>query len=208
MIYLIGGAPRCGKTKISRQLAKELSCFWISADAIESAVAASVAKKDIPRLFPKSILRKKTKQSNDLMYAKYSTKEITAAYVKQSKASWPAIKKLAQCALREGQDLIIEGHQVHPRLIAKLIRDLKIVKGIIVVRTDLNSIISGALKNVSVDDWFIKKTTNPITYKKIALMIKAYSTYFINESNKFGLKVIDTNNDFKQKIDRAVKYLR
>jgi len=45
MIYLIGGAPRCGKTKVAKQLSKKLGIPWISADSLEGVVAAYVNKK-------------------------------------------------------------------------------------------------------------------------------------------------------------------
>lgn len=208
MIYLIGGAPRCGKTIVAKQLAKKLGTAWISSDAIESVVAEYTPRADWARLFPKSIIRSKTKQSNDLMYAKYSTKEITDAYIKQAKTSWCAVEVMVRCAIQEEHDLIIEGHQIHPVLMARLIKKYKMVKGIIIVRTDLARIISGALKNKAKSDWFIKKTEKPETYKKIAQMIRAYSNILIVESKKYRFKVINTEIDFNNQVKTAVSYLK
>jgi len=207
MIYLIGGAPRCGKTTIAKQLSKELKSSWLSADMIESVIASYTSKNDLPKLFPKGIIRKKTKLSNDLMYEQYSTKKITDVYIRQSKTSWRAIRVMAQCAIQEEHDLIIEGHQIHPQLISQLKKELVEVKGIIVVRNDLEAIISGALKNKFKKDWFIKNTKNHETYKKMGLMIKNYSQYFIRESKKYNIKIINTEIDFKKRIRIAVKYL-
>ena len=208
MIYLIGGAPRCGKTTIAQQLSKKLGISWIPADAIESMVARYIPKSDLSRLFPKSIMRKKTKLSNDLMYEKYSTKEITDAYIKQSKTSWKAIQVLVECALHEHHDFIIEGHQIHPQLIFQLKKEFKNIKGIIIVRTDLKSIVSGALKNSHPNDWFLKKTKNHETYEKIGLMIKRYSQYFIRESSKYRIDAINTERDFRKQIKLAIKHLK
>jgi 2-phosphoglycerate kinase len=208
MIYLIGGAPRCGKTTIAQKLSKELGISWIPADAIESMVARYILKGDLPRLFPKSIMRKKTKLSNDLMYGKYSVKEITDAYIKQSRASWKAVKVLTECALHEHHDFIIEGHQIHPQLIFQLKKEFKNIKGIAIVRTDLKSIVSGALKNSHPNDWFIKKTKKQDTYEKMGLMIKRYSQYFIKESSKYNIEVINTERDFKKQIKLAIKRLK
>jgi cytidylate kinase len=58
MIYLIGGAPRCGKTTIAKKLSKKLLISWISADTIESMIATNTSSRDIIKLFPKSIIRK------------------------------------------------------------------------------------------------------------------------------------------------------
>lgn len=207
MIYLIGGAPRCGKTTIAKQLSKKIKSSWLSADMIESVIASYISKKDLPKFFPKSIIRKKTKLSNDLMYSQYSIKKITDAYIKQSKTSWTAIKIMAECAIKEEHDLIIEGHQIHPQLISKLKKDLVEVKGIIVVRENLEAIVSGALKNKFKKDWFIKQTKNSETYKQMGSMIKNYSEYFIQESKKHKIKVINTEANFQGQIKSVIKYL-
>lgn len=208
MIYLIGGSPRCGKTTIARRLAEKLGTAWISADAIESVVAAYTRPADIARLFPKGVIRKQTRMSNDIMYAKHSTDKITAAYIKQSKTSWTAMDVLVKCALQEEHDLIIEGHQIHPQFISKMVKKYKKVKGIIIVRTNLKKIVTGALKGQAKNDWFIKKTKNPETFEKIGLMIKAYSDYFISESKKYRIKVINTDSNFSSQVKLAVNYLK
>ncbi|MFA6410465.1 MAG: hypothetical protein WCW26_02715 [Candidatus Buchananbacteria bacterium] len=207
MIYLIGGAPRCGKTTIAKQLSRKLKTSWISADTIESVVAAYVSKQDLPKLFPKGVIRKETKLSNDLMYEKYSTKNITDVYIKQSETSWQAIKIMAKCAIQEEHGLIIEGHQIHPKLISQLKKEFTEVKGIIVVRTDLKAIVLGALKNKFKKDWFIKNTKNPETYQKMGLMIKNYSQYFVKESKKYNIKIINTQTGFRKQVKLAVQYL-
>ena len=207
MIYLIGGAPRCGKTTIAQQLSKSLRVSWISADAIESIVASHTPKKDLPKLFPKGVIRHQTRQSNDLMYEQYSTQEITDVYIRQSKASWRAIRVLIECSIKEGHDFIIEGHQIHPQLIAQLKEEFKGIKGLIIVRTDLDAIVSGALKSTAPNDWFIQKTKNIETYSKMGLMIQAYSQYFIEESSKYHIKVIATDNHFRQQLKKAKDYL-
>lgn len=142
------------------------------------------------------------------MYQKYTTKQITESYIKQSKTVWPAIIALAQSAIADDHDLIIEGHQIHPKLISDLKKALIKIKGILIIRTNLDSIISGALKNKATNDWFIDKTKNPETYHKIALMIKAYSQYFINQNKKKKIKMIATDNNFTKQINLAVSYLK
>lgn len=208
MIYLIGGAPRCGKTFVAKKLAKELGISWISADTLEGVVAEYVPKTKVNKLFPKSLLRKKTLQSNDLMYTKYSTKQITQAYIEQSKAVWKAVEAICRAADFEEYDFIIEGHQIHPELIAKIKKDYINITSLVIIRKDIKSIVDGCLKNKAVNDWFITKTKNPEIFEKIAMMIREYSIYFEKQAKLNRIKVLYTDNNFEKSIKDIVNYLK
>lgn len=205
MIYLIGGPPRCGKTTI----AKKISRSWVSADTIESMIISNTNKKDLNRLFPKSAMRKKTKQSNDIMYNLYSAKEIVRAYIKQSKASWKAIKTMTTCELNEGNDYVIEGHQIHPMLMDELIRKhgKKNIVPLVLTRFDENKIVAGCKKHKAKNDWFIQKTRNKKTFPKMAKMIKIYSEFYEREARKYGIKIINVDVDFLKQLKIAISYL-
>ncbi len=206
MIYLIGGPPRCGKTTVAKKISKS----WISADTIESIVASNTDKQDFARLFPKSVIRKETKQSNDIMYNSYSAKAIVKAYIKQSKASWKAIETMVACELNEGHDYIIEGHQIHPELMNDLVKKYK-RKNIVplsLTRFNKDEIVSGCQKHKAKNDWFIQKTKDKGTFYKIAEMIRVYSEFFEKEANKYGVKIINIDGNFAKQIKEAIHYLR
>ena len=208
MIYLIGGAPRCGKSTIAKKLSKKISSSWISADALESIASVYIPGKDHDKAFPKYVIREKTKFSNDIMYSKYSAKEITRLYVEQSKTSFPAVKALVEVAEKEGDDQIIEGHQVQPKLISDLIKKYgKIkVKALVLVRFDVKKIVAGAKKNKAKNDWFIQKTDKEETYPKIAQMIAEYSSYLKKEANKYDIESYSMDGDFDKNIDGVIRY--
>ena len=67
MFYLIGGAPRTGKTTLAKQLSKKLVLPWISTDTLESVVLKYFSDEELPLKFPKSVIRRETKQSNAVM---------------------------------------------------------------------------------------------------------------------------------------------
>ena len=209
MIYLIAGAPRCGKTIIAKKLSKKLDVSWISSDTLESIVSVYTNKKNYKKLFPKKLIRQKTKQSNDMMYNTYSTGEIVRSYIKQSRTSWKAIETLIDCSLKEGLDYIIEGHQIHPKLVNKIRSEhgSKNIKSLIVTRFDNDKIVSGCLKHKSKSDWFIQKTRKHDTYYKIAEMIKKYSTFFEEESKKYRIDTINVDSKFPTKLNEAVNKL-
>jgi len=197
MIYLIGGPPRCGKTT----LAKRLPYSWISADTLEGVVRDMTNKADLDRLFPKNRMRRKTKNSNDLMYTTYSAKDIVKAYIQQSKATWKAIESVVVSKIGEGHDYVIEGHQIHPALVSKLMKKYKKeIKPIFLTRSDTNEIVSGCLKHKAKNDWFIQKTKNKEAYYLMAEMIRVYGEYYEKEAKKVGLKVMNMDGDFEVKL--------
>ena len=203
MIYLIGGPPRCGKTTLAKRLGRP----WISADMLESIVREHTKKTDLDRLFPKNVMRKKTKDSNDLMYGAYSAVAIAKAYIAQAKASWKAIETVVECEISEGYDYVIEGHQIHPKLVAKLMKRYgKEIAPLFLVRSDIDDIVSGCLKNKAKNDWFLQNTRDKKTYYKIAEMIRVYGEYFEKEAGKYGLKVANMDGDFEGKMAK-IAYL-
>ena len=58
MIYLIGGAPRCGKTKIAKALAEKTHFPWFPADYLGAVVFPYIPENEQGTKFPlKKILQ-------------------------------------------------------------------------------------------------------------------------------------------------------
>ncbi|MBU1074772.1 hypothetical protein KJ705_01705 [Patescibacteria group bacterium] len=210
MIYLIGGAPRSGKTLLAKSISKSLGIPWISADTIESVVVLHTAKKDIGKLFPKRVMRRKTKQSNDIMYAQYSVAQIVNAYIRQSKSIWKAIDMIINCEMCNGREYIIEGHQIHPAFVARLQKKYskKSIASVFLTRSDIPQIIKSCTMHKQKNDWFVTKTLNKETYPKIARMISHYSNYFANEARKHKFKIINMDARFTARFSEAIRYLK
>jgi 2-phosphoglycerate kinase len=210
MFYLIGGPPRCGKTTLSKKLAKELKLPWLSADSVEGMVWASTNKFDLKEKFPKGMMRKKTGNSNDLMYSTYTPAEIMKAYKEQAKTSWPAIDAMVEAELKAGHDYIIEGHQIHPKFAAQLLKKYgkKNITVVFIVKENVEDIISGAKKNVANYDWFIQKTKKESTYHKIAEMISLYSKFILKEATKYKLPVFRMDKKFHVKLSEVVEFMK
>ena len=209
MIYLIGGAPRCGKTTIAQKLSKRLRTPCISADALESIVGEYFSNEELDRRLPKRRMRVQTRHSNDLMYNTFTAKQIVNAYRKQAKATQKAIEMLVLVQEQEGHDYIIEGYQVYPALMKKLIKKYGThqVRAMVVTRFDVDGIVKGCLSHKAKSDWFTQKTKDPATYPKIATMIAQYSRTFERDAEKQGIQTINMDRDFKECVREAVRRL-
>lgn len=201
MIYLIGGPPRSGKTTLAKKLAHRLRIGWVSADILESVVREYTPAKEYRRLFPKNILREQTQGSNDLMYTKFSAKQIVQAYIKQGKTTWKAIRVFIEQCVHESHDFIIEGHQLHPKLVSELMKKYpENIRAVFLTKQDEMSIVAGFTKNKATSDWVIQKTKNIAIFREIARMLIIFGTYIQEEANAYGLNVYSMDEKFSKQF--------
>ncbi|MES2953494.1 MAG: hypothetical protein V4674_02950 [Patescibacteria group bacterium] len=208
MFYLIGGAPRSGKTILSKKLAKETGIPWISVDTLESIVATYYSVEDLRLLFPKTAMRRESGGGNDLMYSRYTDKEIFEAYAQQAKATWKALEMFVEREERYAHDYILEGHQIHPELAVRISDAFPSkVKAVFLGRSDIETIVKSASGYPGIGDWFTEKTLDAATYPRIAQMLSLYSDYFKNQADARGFSYFDMDVDFHGQLDAAVHFL-
>ena len=216
MIYLIGGPPRCGKTSLAKKLSAHLHVPWISADTLESIVETtwvsalgSRETKEYQKLFPKSALKATTDGSNDAFYTAYSTSEIVEAYKTQAQTTWEAIRTMLLCEIHYEHSYIIEGHQLHPELVAALLggNTPDTIKTLFLIRHDQTAIAENIQKNTAVGDWVINKTREPETFPKISAMIAGYSEYIEQQAVMYNLPVFNTDGAFSTQLEKAMRLL-
>ena len=202
MIYLIGGPPKCGKTTLAKRLAKLKGIPWVSTDTLQSVIKPYMDQKDISKKFPTSSQRC---NNNDEKYSQYSTNEIIEAYKQQAKTSYQAIDMFAICEITDGNDFIIEGYHIEPELVAELnIKYPNKLKSIFLIKTDETKFVDDIKKSTTPNDWIIARTNKEETYDKIAKMICEYGEFFEKESEKYGFKVLNMDNDFDKQINKAI----
>jgi len=208
MIYLIGGPPRCGKTILAKKLSQKVGASWISADTIESIICQYTPASEQDTLMPKNKLRRDTQNSNDLMYTRYSANQILEAYIVQSKAIWKGIEALIECMISDNQDLIIEGHQLHPTFIKQLIDKYPSnVKALILSKSNVEHIVETARLGKDQNDWFLKKSKSPDIHFKIAEMIAKYSDFYSAEALNNSIDNVEYKKSFEDQINEALGIL-
>lgn len=210
MIYLIGGPPKCGKTTLSKKLSRELGIPWISADTLTVIIREHLTAKEMAKKFPWSLIRKKTKRSNDVAYATYSAKEVVKAYRVQASSTAKAIDMFSICEIEDKHDYIVEGYQVTPELASRLMKKYGVhnFKAVFLVRKDSDKLVVDFKKSTTHNDWILTNTKNEETYGKIAKMISEYGNYFEKESEKHGYKVFNMDEDFNKQLEGIGKYLK
>jgi 2-phosphoglycerate kinase len=201
MIYLIGGPPRSGKTMLAKKLATHLRIGWISSDFLEGIIREYTPARKQAALFPKNAIRSKTDGTNDDMYSRFSFVQIARAYIAQGKTCRRAIEALVEDCVKENHDFVIEGHQIHPKLAARLIeRFPKKIRSVFLVKKNESALVAGFIKNTAKSDWVLEKTKKNETLQKIAKMLSYFGGYTEREAAKYRLPFWCMDDNFLKKI--------
>lgn len=208
MIYLIGGPPRCGKTTFSKAMSKRCGIPWFSTDTLEVITMKYMTKEQWNKTHPYYVLRHKYR-GNDNFYGSLSPEKILSVIKKEALATHNAIDMAAICEIKDGNDYIIEGYHVNPSLAHKLIKKYgkKNIKAIFLVKFNAEKFAIDVHKSTTPNDWLLGGTKHQKTFLRVGNMIALYSKYFEVAAKKHNLKVLNMDNNFKDKISEGIKYL-
>ena len=212
-VYLIGGAPRCGKTTVARQLAHATGSPWLQTDYLETAFAAYTRPGGMPppRLtLPDDLPRERR---NDALYTRYSASAIVAHYRTLAGWTWTGLRPIIEYALFDDEPLILEGFHLDPadirRWLAASAPHLSgRVRPLFVVRDDPRGIVAALWRGDHPNDWVRTKTQDAATFTLIGQMIEEYSVMIRAEAEEAGFPVFCIDGDFDQTIMRIVTALK
>lgn len=190
MIYLIGGAPRVGKSIIAKQFAKSINAKFVSTDDLEnpdqgpSVIFYSDPKKNI--LTP----------SQRIDSIKQEAKQITSKFM-----------DIIDKAVDKPQDTVIEGVHLFPFQVNQAIGKFgkTKIKAIFIGSENIDLVLEGMNKNTGPNNW--PKDYNQEVLGQIALFTKAFSHYLSTECKKHKLHYKERSNDFQKDIRDIINEL-
>jgi 2-phosphoglycerate kinase len=205
-IYLIGGPPKCGKTTLAKTLSQKRGISWISSDTLENLAWAYTSEEMRPLLFPHKYLRG---DSNDEFYTHHSAEAIVQGYIEQSAAAYDAISMMVETYLTDEDDFIVEGYQVTPEIVGRIIDKFgdELVRVVFLIKRDEKGMLQDFHKSSTPNDWILRKTKDESTFVKIAHMIAIYSKRISEDAKKRHLPICEMDADFKKAIASAMEAL-
>lgn len=182
--YLIGGAPRTGKTTLAERIAAEHGVKSLPTDSISAIMTKLVRREDYPNLFYKQGL------TVEAFYEKYDTpaKEVEAG-VKAGYDTEVATTVIIEHTLPAWKVIVVEGAFITPSFVRRF--QEKYPK-LIIHPTFLFDDNKGRIKEriYTKGLWGHNSTPYPdaIKLKEIEYVV-AYNEWFLNEIERYGFDI-------------------
>jgi 2-phosphoglycerate kinase len=188
--YLIGGAPRIGKSTLTMKLLSQRPAYATSTDALTDILRGVVDKRQVPDLFHSSI--------GD------SPAEAIEWQIKENRIVWAAALDFIHRTIENGFDVIVEGLCVMPETLSQIHHDYVAV--FLGNQSDEHFETIKTFAKNNPHDWLNKHTDTIVN--DICLFNQAYSMYIEQEAARYKLAYIEINDtSFPESIDKALAQL-
>jgi 2-phosphoglycerate kinase len=190
MIYLIGGAPRIGKSTIAKQFSESIKGRFVSTDKLENL------RQDFLVLFYNDA-KKNTLTPNGKL----------EVIINEASQLYPQIDDIIKKFINHHQDTVIEGVHLLPEYVANLIKTFgtKNIRSIFIGLTDIEKILQGMARNTSPNNWL--KDFDIDVLRQIALLTETFSHYLHYEARKYNLLYKERSNNFQKDTLDIIKEL-
>lgn len=199
MLYLIGGAPRCGKTKLAKKLSKKLNIPVFSTDKLRVDILKKIPQDQVDLKFPFEKMFNGDRV--DECFRNHKPIDFLNADKREARTLFNDVKSLV--ANKNNLNYIIEGVHLLPVYMNKLFDSNSEFRIIYLGKTNEIEILRGLNLNRDKNDWIIGHIKHDITFKRASKMVREYGQYFEKEAEKFGYKYINTESNFFDRLNIA-----
>ena len=196
--YLIGGAPRVGKTNLAIRVVRDRPMFAVSADSVRDMLQGVLKPAGSPALFKLHELTQN--ESAITRFLREYPREGVSLQNDESSIVWPSVDKLIRSYLTDGQDILVEGVEILPANLSKLDYSYKVV---FLGNTSLlhaNTVAAQAHANEH--DWMHRYSDE--TIESWSDLIREFSNYLKVEANTYDVPFVETHDDnFEDSLAKA-----
>ncbi len=191
MIYLIGGAPRVGKSTIAIEFAKQIKSRIFSTDELGSPHSNS------------SVIFYSDSEKNIL-----TPNKRVKAIVNEAKRIIPRVDSVLDEAVKGSENNIIEGVHLFPFYVTSFIEKFgeKNIKAIFIGARNPGIILQGMMRNTSPNNWTKNCTQNVLN--QITSFVKVFSDHLFDECKKYNLFYKERTANFQLDIHDIICTLR
>ena len=204
MIYIIGGSPRGGKSILAKKLGKKINAPYVSTDFLKLMIRPYFKGTQKDKMFPFDKIWKNL-DINDYL-RDYTGKQMLNIDIQESKTIWPGVKLFISHTNKCKMDYVIEGVHLLPGLVKSFQGDPNI-RIIFLTKKEEEKIYHGLLKNRSGRDWVLDNAKDKEALKLFSKALSEHGKYFQKETAKYNFKLINTEDNFPDKINQAIAYL-
>jgi hypothetical protein len=182
MLYILGGAPRTGKSILGRKFVSDKQIPFFCIDFLITAIEEGTPQIGIKHGQP---------------------------FISKAEGLWPLVKPLLTHLIREEPNYLIEGDGILPKQVSELQKLYPHkIQSCFVGFAGITA--SEKLKQIrefggNQDDW-TKKVSDEKLFKTIEDMIE-YSKYLKEECDKYDISYFDLSNNFSESLEKVFQYL-
>jgi 2-phosphoglycerate kinase len=181
LLYLIGGAPRAGKTILARRILAGHRIAYFSLDVLMSGIANAMPERGI---------------------------KVPDPALERARPMWPLVRAMALNLIESGDDYLIEGDVILPEHVAELrrqfapqMRSCFLGYASIDPATKMHAI----RRYASAGDWTLSLTDAYLL--KLTAELRDFSAYLRDQSAQHGLSFFDESAGFAEMLDQALAFL-
>lgn len=195
-IYLIGGAPRMGKTKMMFHVLQSHPTPAVSTDALRHVLRSIYTVQQKPNLFAEF--------NTQIVSSKLALQDKIMTQNSESVDVWPAVMHYIESNHEDGLDVLVEGVAVLPEFLQQFPYKFQAIFIGNQSHDHVRTILSQAKKDQY--DWLHNK--NEKEMYEFATYVTGFSQYIQKEAEKYGFQYFETKDTaFESSLDWATKVL-
>jgi 2-phosphoglycerate kinase len=200
MIFLLGGPPRVGKSRISSEIRQKHAVSVVSTDTLGAVLEHVLSPEAAPDLFVFGTFYEMPMAERVTFIMKDPAALIE--YVrKESHVVWKAVEAFIRREHDEGRDALIEGVAVLPELMGQL-EDIPHRVVFIGNQGEHHNEHIKTSAEEHAHDWMRDVSDQYID--AFALFVKRMSAYIEQEAKKYGFEYIEMDNELFRDVTEAV----
>ena len=200
MIFLLGGAPRVGKSIISSEIQQRYAVSVVSTDSLGAVLENVLSPEATPDLFVFDKFNKMPVTERLQLITK-DPAELIDYVRKESYVVWKAVEPFIRRENEEGRDALIEGVAILPELVSRL---EDIPHRVVFIgnqgENHKQSIKKSAEENEH--DWMRDMSDQYIC--AFAMFVKKMSVYIEQEAKKYGFDYIEMDKELFENVTEEV----
>ena len=201
MIYLIGGAPKLGKSSFAKALQGKFSLPSISTDAIRAMVFQLTDPGLRAELLPCCVPRSEIGEQFEGAAEDWIGKQ-----TKEAQTLLPAMSALINYHVRIDGDLLLEGVHIIPTLVHDLVESNPTkVKAIFITDCDEGNVLHNLSCHTSAFNWLAGLDQRK--FKAVAKCIVEYSSILERQAQLFHFTTFQRSKDFTKDTERVLNLL-
>lgn len=201
MIYLIGGAPRVGKSTLAKKIADSTKSHLVSTDTLCRRMIENLSAEEKRLLFPVPSFSGTASENTLTPEERILLQGISAKSVE------PELEKIIAQALSKNESLVLEGIHLFPNYVHQLLLKRGPTKftTLFIGQTATDLVVEGIVKNTSPNNWL--RESNPDVIRQVADFVAVFSKYIQEEAALHDLIYQERTPIFESDLERFSQYL-